>query len=388
MLQDLFNTRYEHLNEIIPRFYEEQWNLGQLRSDLERYYSPVRAEMIAVTETTRAAVEGERALVDALQKESGIAMVPIWQTSNDERVCPICGPKHGKPITDGQYPPAHPRCRCWVTYEYPEGEGAEEVAPAVEKPKPLTFATRREAEDYAKNVLGLGFVDYSGLPLDVINEWTDSLRYYKQEFPELFKQMKGTGTTTSAYSEAKRRYAEMLYNKHPEWERALGKERAQEWAMNHAKKSIGITPSNAYALSFQSDFWDSIDLHGVYINKNLINRVDDINALMRKEEGNFHPIGHNAIKSILDHEVGHQLDIIVGMASEDKHLLYDLLFPGMDYKERYSYIKDNLSAYATTNNKELVAEAWMEYINNPNPRSISKTIGDYIVSEYEKRFND
>jgi hypothetical protein len=121
MLQDLFNTRYDHLNEIIPRFYEEGWNLGQLRTDLERYYSPVRAEMIAVTETTRAAVEGERALVEALQKESGIAMVPIWQTSNDERVCPICGPKHGKPITDGQYPPAHPRCRCWVTYEFAEG---------------------------------------------------------------------------------------------------------------------------------------------------------------------------------------------------------------------------------------------------------------------------
>jgi hypothetical protein len=57
-------------------------------------------------------------------------MVPIWQTSNDERVCPICGPKHGKEITDGKFPPAHPRCRCWVTYEFPEGEGVvEEAAP-------------------------------------------------------------------------------------------------------------------------------------------------------------------------------------------------------------------------------------------------------------------
>jgi hypothetical protein len=122
MLQQLFNTRYDHLNQVIPRFYEEQWNLGQLRNELERWYSPVRAEMIAVTETTRAAVEGERALVEALQKESGIRMVPIWQTSNDERVCPICGPKHGIEITDGKFPPAHPRCRCWVTYEFAEQE--------------------------------------------------------------------------------------------------------------------------------------------------------------------------------------------------------------------------------------------------------------------------
>jgi len=122
ILKELFDTRYDHLNEIIPRFYEEGWNLGRLREDLERYYSPVRADMIAVTETTRAAVEGERAIVERLQKESGIAMVPVWQTANDERVCPICGPKHDKPITDGQYPPAHPRCRCWVVYELPEVE--------------------------------------------------------------------------------------------------------------------------------------------------------------------------------------------------------------------------------------------------------------------------
>lgn len=121
-LQQLFNTRYEHLNETIPRFYEEGWNLGQLRGELEKWYSPVRAEMIAITETTRAAVEGERAYVAQLEKDSGIHMTPVWQTENDEivRRCPICWPKHNKEITDGQYPPAHPNCRCFVTYRLPE----------------------------------------------------------------------------------------------------------------------------------------------------------------------------------------------------------------------------------------------------------------------------
>lgn len=118
ILQQLFDTRYEHLNDTIPRFYEENWNLGQLRGELEEWYSPVRAEMIAITETTRAAVEGERAFVEALMRESGIRMIPIWQTANDERVCPLCGPKHGKEITDGKFPPEHPNCRCWVTYEF------------------------------------------------------------------------------------------------------------------------------------------------------------------------------------------------------------------------------------------------------------------------------
>ena len=122
MLEDLFDKRYEHLNETIPRFYEEGWNLGQLQTDLEKWYSPVRAEMIAVTETTRAAVEGERAYAAQMEKEFGVAMVGTWHTANDERVCPICSPKHNQVITDGEYPPAHPRCRCWVTFDFPEVE--------------------------------------------------------------------------------------------------------------------------------------------------------------------------------------------------------------------------------------------------------------------------
>lgn len=117
-LMDLFDKRYNHLNEVIPRFYNEGWNLGQLQADLERWYSPVRAEMIAVTETTRAAVEGERAMVAELEKTTGRRMVPVWMTSRDERVCPICGPKHGKEITDGKFPPAHPRCRCWTNHKF------------------------------------------------------------------------------------------------------------------------------------------------------------------------------------------------------------------------------------------------------------------------------
>ena len=118
VLQDLFGKRYNHLNEVIPRFYTEGWNLGQLQSDLERWYSPVRAEMIAITETTRAATEGERAMVAELERTTGRRMVPVWMTNKDERVCPICGPKHGKEITDGKFPPAHPRCRCWTNHKF------------------------------------------------------------------------------------------------------------------------------------------------------------------------------------------------------------------------------------------------------------------------------
>ena len=117
LLQKMFQTTYDGVNETVPRFYTEQWTIDDLTRHLERWHSPRRAELIATTETTRAVVEGERAAVDQMTKETGIELVPIWLTANDEMVCPVCGPRHKKPITDGVFPPLHPRCRCGAAYE-------------------------------------------------------------------------------------------------------------------------------------------------------------------------------------------------------------------------------------------------------------------------------
>ena len=98
---------------------------SDVKDKLGRIYGPYRAEMIAVTETTRAAAEGQRGVVDELANQ-GIAMVEIWETANDEivRQCPICWPRHGKKLGDGwnrnDGPPAHPRCRCGTRFELPK----------------------------------------------------------------------------------------------------------------------------------------------------------------------------------------------------------------------------------------------------------------------------
>ena len=114
----LANAR--QVGEIIAEGYEQGLTIAEIRDRLSYLYSPVRAEMIAVTETTRAVVEGERAYVAQLEAETGQRMIPIWMTANDDRVCPICAPRNEKPITNGQFPPAHPRCRCGVGWEFPK----------------------------------------------------------------------------------------------------------------------------------------------------------------------------------------------------------------------------------------------------------------------------
>ncbi len=120
VLSDLFRKRYDFVGENVARYFEEGWSISDLARRLRVWYDPVRAEMIAITETTRAVVEGERFVIAQLEKESDNKMIPVWSTANDERVCLICGERHGKEITDGIYPPAHPRCRCVVVYRLPK----------------------------------------------------------------------------------------------------------------------------------------------------------------------------------------------------------------------------------------------------------------------------
>jgi hypothetical protein len=113
-------TTRRAINNKIAQFFETPGlTQGDLRRSLAPTFGPVRADMIAQTEVTRASAQGEIAIADALRQE-GIEMVAIWRTSNDELVCPICGPRNGKQQGDGWQdpPPAHVRCRCFLSHEF------------------------------------------------------------------------------------------------------------------------------------------------------------------------------------------------------------------------------------------------------------------------------
>jgi hypothetical protein len=116
------------LQAAISNFFEKPMTRQQLEDSIAGAFDPVRAEMIAVTEVTRAAAEGEDVVVDRILRDNpSMERIDIWITKRDERVCKICGPLRerkadgydGKtpywihPITGVKYKlPAHPRCRC------------------------------------------------------------------------------------------------------------------------------------------------------------------------------------------------------------------------------------------------------------------------------------
>lgn len=121
------------LQEAIAGGFTDSLTNAQIAERLTPAFGVARAEMIAVTETTRAAAAGETAIADQLA-ENGVTMVATWNTSEDELVCLTCEPLDGVPENAGggwtspttgetiDMPPAHPYCRCFLTHTLAGGD--------------------------------------------------------------------------------------------------------------------------------------------------------------------------------------------------------------------------------------------------------------------------
>ncbi len=88
---------------------------------LDDIFGDSRLDRIAVTETTGMITAGETAIFLRVKQELGWEIIRIWHTEEDDRVCPICQPLDRK---DEDFfaprvgsPPAHIKCRCWLTYK-------------------------------------------------------------------------------------------------------------------------------------------------------------------------------------------------------------------------------------------------------------------------------
>ena len=102
-----------------------------------------RARRIAVTEVTRIYADGNI----GAWKSTGMVGGYRWNTANDERVCPVCGPLNGKvagmggnflawnEVTDAgittKSPPAHVRCRCFLTPIVSVSQVMDEIEKAI-----------------------------------------------------------------------------------------------------------------------------------------------------------------------------------------------------------------------------------------------------------------
>lgn len=97
------------------------WDTDQLQEALASQFGPTRAALIAQTETTAAASEGEIQAVAEFERQYQIHVEAVWETHPELSAtgpCPICEPLDGTVQGTAWYlpPPAHPRCVCAMRY--------------------------------------------------------------------------------------------------------------------------------------------------------------------------------------------------------------------------------------------------------------------------------
>jgi SPP1 gp7 family putative phage head morphogenesis protein len=149
----------------VVNYYEGLVERGETPAAAQRYADKyagkllgVRAETIARTEIMGALNAG--ALESARQRqEAGLFREPMkrWTVTPDEATCHVCRPLHGETVQLHQVfsvgvlaPPAHPRCRCSVTFFE---RGTERELPPV-APTPGDWNLQGEARQvYAQELL-------------------------------------------------------------------------------------------------------------------------------------------------------------------------------------------------------------------------------------------
>ena len=344
------------------------------------------AERILITETARAQTI---AATEAFKKAEVNQYVYIAEPT----ACDICSKLDDKVfnvkdmVPGENASPMHPYCRCaiagYVDEDLPDVTEAEakETIPF----EPAT--TIAQANKYAKDTLGVPAVKYNGIDVKVANEWNEALRDTFERFPELREELKFVGTIQERNKKLRKDYEKFAFDRlkaeHPNQPDDFLEGFAKRQANNAVK---GFKPSrNTMAQSFSNDSAVFKDISGVTINKdNALNYMMMQDSMKYAETIKWNPIGSKSPRFLLDHEIGHQIDDLLDI--RDIPAIQDLF----DSRTR-DQIKEDLSEYAWNNSNpnrysEMIAEGWAEYLNNPEPREIAKTIGETIEATYKAKF--
>lgn len=260
---------------------------------------------------------------------------------------------------------------------------AERKEPPKSEFKPAK--TAKEATKYARETLGIEKADFGKLHVDVCNQINQSLTEHFNQFPELKKNFDFVG---SAQARAKLEVVETRaklaasYEKttrkfFPEWTDEQVNARVQENLEKYVKtKRI---PGNTYALSYSGG-----NLRGIVINEKHGKNPAAMNKSLEHDvKSGWHPQGTGSIKGVVDHEIGHQIDNLVGARNATS------IQKAFDSRTK-SQIENELSRYSWKNKNpnrygEFIAESWAEYKNNPQCRPLAKQIGGEIERLYNEK---
>ena len=206
--------------------------------------------------------------------------------------------------------------------------------------------------------------------MEQVEEIFRSVERHFQCYPELKKVTRFVGSIKGRIELLAEEKFKELQKSYPYMPDDELMKHARKWA-----KKIG-SASGCYAYSHGAcTDWN---LSGIAFNTQ--HKGEDVKKRLKREVNiKWSPIGTGTVKAVIDHELGHEIDRLVGLRTDTDFLkLY-----GKETKNGKQYVIDNLSNYANTNAAEFIAEAWSEFLNNEKPRPIAAAVGRLVIKKYK-----
>ena len=250
-----------------------------------------------------------------------------------------------------------------------------------------------EANAFARDVLGIPNASYKGVDIRAANEWNRGLVDAFSRFPELREQFKFVGSI----GERNEIIYQALFSKHLEMQKQMALPGADPRVIEEIAKQSALAELQSRFVPNEKTYAQSwftvrekelIPANGVSINEIWGNQSDRLERdLIQSVSAKLHPEKCSTIRSVLDHEIGHQLDKLLDVSKDS--IVRDII-DALSKSELTEY----LSMYSWKNNKwdkgdhysEAIAEAWSEYCNNPEPRQIAAAIGQRIMELYRIKY--
>lgn len=383
LIRGIDETTRKRVSGLVGDYIANGETLAQLQRRLRDSNSPFsasRARSIAVTETTRAFAAGNI----AAWRTSGLVEGKRWNTANDEivRGCPICAPLDGEQVAlDAQFggrydhPPAHPRCRCWVSPVVTLPRTAEAERPAPPAPAAVPSApTLPPALSDEFPWVRVQVDDPLTLPrvpdeirasiLNHANAYTLD-DFFAEHYPHIISDLsemerKIAAETVMRFWQLSQAYPEVVANMEyfgmlsynvgyiPDW-----------WRMQRAFKTWETDMKASYAFAYRGS--PGIGFNPAYFGKQNTAR-SFLQTLHRSFMSKWHPA--EKIDSVVTHEFAHLIDYTL-----------DDLIGAMDVstiQRKLSILNHvgDISRYAQTNAREAWAETFTAmYENRMLPRS-------------------
>lgn len=237
--------------------------------------------------------------------------------------------------------------------------------------------TIQEADDFAR---GMGIkASYKGVDLEIANAMNESFQRGLDYAPQIKQYLKRTGSGQTADREMKKALTDWIIQNNPSWVKrmkSLGYDDRdiRKLASKSASSSVGRIAYRTWAFARKSPTLP--EFAGIYANERR-KYAELVSAVQRTVRTKWHPVGCDTIKSVYDHEVGHLLDYALDLRN-------NLEIKALWGSYTKAQIKDELSEYGAKNIAEFIAEAYTEYLNNPNPRTIAQKVGEIIEEKVAK----